>query len=47
MKKSRLAILAFLGIVALSSCGIFKKGCDCPVFKAYKQLPAAGGIRHS
>jgi len=46
MKKSKLALLAFIGIVALSSCGIFKKGCDCPVFKAYKQAPAASAIHH-
>ncbi|MES2111186.1 MAG: hypothetical protein V4577_20700 [Bacteroidota bacterium] len=45
MKKSRFALLAFIGIVALSSCGIFKKGCDCPVFKAYKQ-PAKSGVHH-
>lgn len=46
MKKSRLVILMFIGIVSLSSCGIFKKGCDCPVFKAYKQVPATGSTRH-
>lgn len=45
MKKSRLSLLALIGMVALSSCGIFKKGCDCPVFKAYKQVPATD-VRH-
>jgi hypothetical protein len=46
MKKSRFILLGLIGLLTLSSCGIFKKGCDCPVFRAYRQ-PVKGDVHHS
>jgi hypothetical protein len=36
MLKSKLIILGVLVLLALSSCGIFHKGCDCPKFGEVK-----------
>jgi hypothetical protein len=41
MKKNKLIFLALVGLVALSSCGIFHKGCGCPTFgKINHAVPA-------
>ena len=32
MLKNKLILLLLAGIVTLSSCGLFHKGCNCPKF---------------
>ncbi|MDB4921639.1 hypothetical protein [Mucilaginibacter sp.] len=32
MKKNKFILLGLLGLLALSSCGIFHKSCGCPTF---------------
>jgi len=32
MLKNKLMILALLGVLCLSSCGLFHKSCNCPHF---------------
>lgn len=45
MKKNKLTILALIGLLALSSCGIFHKGCGCPTFgKVNHTAPARPAI---
>jgi hypothetical protein len=36
MIKSKFILLGLLGMLALSSCGIFHKGCGCPTFGKVK-----------
>ena len=36
MKKGKFILLGLLGMIALSSCGIFHKGCGCPTFGKVK-----------
>ncbi len=36
MIKSKFVLLGLLGMLALSSCGIFHKGCGCPTFGKLK-----------
>ena len=41
MKKSKFVFLALIGLVVLSSCGLFHKGCGCPTFgKVNHAVPA-------
>jgi len=35
--KKKLLLIGLVGLMALSSCGIFHKGCGCPHFGAIKQ----------
>lgn len=44
MLKSKLVLLGLAGLLALSSCGIFHKSCNCPHFgknNAKPGVPAA------
>ena len=34
--KRKVILLGLLGLISLSSCGIFHKGCGCPHFGAIK-----------
>jgi hypothetical protein len=36
MKKNKFILLGLLGVLTLSSCGIFHKGCGCPTFGKLK-----------
>jgi len=36
MIKSKFILLGLLGMLALSSCGIFHKSCGCPTFGKVK-----------
>jgi len=36
MLRNRLIVLGLLGMLTLSSCGIFHKGCGCPKFGKIK-----------
>jgi hypothetical protein len=36
MLKNKFVIILLLGVVSLSSCGIFHKGCNCPKFGEVK-----------
>ena len=38
MLKNRLIILGAVVVMALSSCGIFHKGCGCPTFGKVKEF---------
>jgi hypothetical protein len=38
MKKIVLGMCAFTFIIALSSCGLFKKKCNCPKFEARTEI---------
>lgn len=37
MLRNKFLILALLGLISLSSCGIFHKGCNCPKFGEIKK----------
>jgi len=36
MLKNKLVLIGLLGMLILSSCGIFHKGCGCPKFSKVK-----------
>jgi hypothetical protein len=36
MMKNKFILLALLGLLVLSSCGIFHKSCGCPTFGKVK-----------
>ena len=36
MIKNKFLLLGLLGLLVLSSCGIFHKGCGCPTFGKVK-----------
>ncbi|MES2376610.1 MAG: hypothetical protein V4553_08525 [Bacteroidota bacterium] len=44
MLKSKLIILALVAILGTTSCGIFKKDCNCPHFGKVKTPPKAGQV---
>jgi hypothetical protein len=37
MLRNKFLIAGLLGVIVLSSCGIFHKGCGCPHFGAVKK----------
>jgi len=41
MKKNKFVFLALIGLLALSSCGIFHKGCGCPTFGKVNHIAPA------
>ncbi len=41
--KKKLLLMGLVGLMALSSCGIFHKGCGCPHFGAIKPDVQMGG----
>jgi hypothetical protein len=38
MLKNKFVIIGLLGLISLSSCGIFHKGCGCPHFGKVKPV---------
>ncbi|MBC7399470.1 MAG: hypothetical protein H7289_05960 [Mucilaginibacter sp.] len=42
MLKSKLIILGLVAVIGTTSCGIFKKDCNCPHFGKVKTPPKAG-----
>jgi hypothetical protein len=42
MLKSKLIVLGLIALLGATSCGIFKKDCNCPHFGKIKTPPKAG-----
>jgi hypothetical protein len=47
MLKNKFVIIGLLGLLALSSCGIFHKDCGCPHFGAIKTAGKPADVQKS